>query len=66
MSFKEYLVVSLPESNLLSMTAIEESTFSSVYFVVTESNSSEVTMCGIGYILHVVTRDIHGDSEGFI
>jgi|TARA_B100001093_G_C25972230_1_gene653800 hypothetical protein len=40
--FKEYLVVSLLESKLLSMTAIEESTFSSVYFVVTESNSSEV------------------------
>jgi|TARA_B100001094_G_C17976347_1_gene692980 hypothetical protein len=40
--FKEYLVVSLLESKFLSMTAIEESTFSSVYFVVTESNSSEV------------------------
>ncbi|CAL6428405.1 unnamed protein product [Bathycoccus prasinos] len=40
--FKKYLVVSLLESKLLSMTAIEESTFSSVYFVATESNSSEV------------------------
>jgi|TARA_B100000902_G_C26805401_1_gene666514 hypothetical protein len=39
-SFKEYLVIYLPESKLLSMTIIEESTLSSLYFV-TESNNSE-------------------------
>jgi hypothetical protein len=40
--FKEYLVVSLLESKLLSMTAIEEFTLSSLYFDVTEYNNSEV------------------------
>ena len=60
-------MISLPESKLLSITVIEESTLSSLYFLVTESNNSEQRhMCGIGYILHVVTRDVDGDFEGFI
>ena len=41
-SFKDYLVISPPESKLLSMTAIEEFTLSSLYFDVTEYNNSEV------------------------
>ena len=41
-SFKDYLVISPPESKLLSMTAIEECTLSSLYFDVTEYNNSEV------------------------
>ena len=41
-SFKDYLVISPPESKLLSMTAIEEFTLSSLYFDVTEYKNAEV------------------------
>ena len=70
--FKDCLVISPPESKLLSMTAIEEFTLSSLYFDVTEYNNSEVkniwvasdTFLTLWIVTYTVVLKALSDSHG--